>query len=140
MIVLSGCGRSVPAMPVSVGVAPAELVALEVLAAAGGRVRAGTLEPLGLLLHEQGVLRNNNAITITPTNGVPTRSDRLIAALYEAVDQGHIRREGIEWMITATGERALGDSLPTAEATGAAERLRSLSARELSAMADRLRS
>jgi hypothetical protein len=106
-----------------------DMTILEILDAAGTRLRAGRVEATGLVLSSSGVLRTGG-LEIIPANGSHARSDQLIDALFEAVAQGRVRRYAEDWQLTAEGV----DMLERAEARAgdAARRL----ADELGALDD----
>jgi hypothetical protein len=81
---------------------PGDVLILEVLDAAGARLRAGRVEATGLVLSSKGVLKAAS-LEIVPANGARARSDQLIDALFEAVSRGRIRRYAEDWQLTPEG-------------------------------------
>jgi hypothetical protein len=103
---------------------------LEVLDAAGSRLRAGRVEATGLVLFGKGVLKTARNLHVLPANGSRARSDQLVDALFEAVERGRVRRYAEDWQLTPEGISVLEEA--DARAGETARRL----ADELSALDD----
>lgn len=108
---------------------PTDVIILEVLDAAGSRLRAGRVEATALVLSGNGVLKTAN-LEVVPANGARAHSDQLIDALFDAVAGGRIRRYAEDWQLTPEGISVLEQA--GARAGEAARRL----ADELSALDD----
>ncbi|MGP0102853.1 MAG: hypothetical protein ACLPUT_14695 [Solirubrobacteraceae bacterium] len=118
---------------------PADVIILEVLDAAGSRLRSGRVEATALVLSGEGVLKPAN-LEVVPANGARAHSDQLIDALFEAVDQGRIRRYAEDWQLTPDGIAVLDQAGARAgeAARHLADKLNALDDDALADEADRL--